>query len=645
MLLLLAVNGLPGGKEGPAGPSFRHRSPSPTPTSEGETELSLVDFGYPSTLQLTGNLAETVLTLPVPLGWQPQALEGELEVSPFLERGLLFVEQQDRLLATVSLPAERERLRIDLQQAEVRQGLLVLRLRTVLDPDDPECAAPLTRWVTLKALRVRFSGQARPPRTLAEFWPPDLQLLVLQVPAKLSPPLSTAALRLVAHATLQARGHPLRVRLLPLGEPVSAPLGPFVRVVRLKTGIPAQLYLEPVTPHSLWPALVLQAPEGEMPALVDRVVAQWMTAFPLAQITIEQAWQPTPSPVLSLPLTELSYQQLRMQGAGVLESRIVFRQADFGTPISQVALTLQGYTTPLPPGGAATFTLLFNGGLVYAQPLDGGDLNVRVELPSSLLRRENTLSLRVLYTPPGGQCRVGVHDIIVDVNPRTSRLEAVVGQFLPPGFTRFPQALMPEFRVALDPMSLASLQRAARILMALQRLSPYRALQPRVLPWQEALEEGAPLVAVTTPERAVALRPPVEPVPFRLVDYQGQELLRVRPDSPFALLQAFEHRGRDVLLLTYWQQPETMDTLLAALETLDGWYRLTGDVWLLADLETPVAFRVQDSGLQVQTLEETGWRIPRAWKPWLALAALLLLGGLLAWSYPRLVRQPPIDEV
>ncbi len=626
---------------------FRHATPTPTPPPpEPEATLTLEELGYPAALQLSGNLAEAVITLPVPRGWQPRVLEGEVAISPFLERGLLFVEQQDRLLASLPLPPETPRLQVNLTQARVQQGLLVLRLRTVLDPDNPDCAAPLTRWVTLKNLRVRFSGRARPPETLAEFWPPDLRTLVLQVPGRLSPGLSTAALRLVTHAALQTRGHPLQVRILPLGEPLAQAPGPFTRVVRLKTGLEAQLALEPLSPNDAWPALLIQGPEVQIPALVDQVLAQWQPLLPMARVTVEGLTLPQRAQRLTLTLASLNYQELRMQGAGILESRIVFRQADFGQPIAAVAVRLRGYTTPLPAGGTATLTLLFNGGLVYAQPLDqGGPLDLRVNLPEALLRRDNTLTLRVLYTPPGGQCRVGVHDIIVDINPEASYLQATPGASLDPGFGRFPQSLLPTFQVSLEDPSLTSLEQAARLLAALQRLSPNQPLRPHVVPWQEGLQSQRPLLALAASAQGVRdLQPPLEPVPFRLVDYQGQELLRLEPDQGFAVLQAFEHRGRDVLLLAYWQNPALVDRLLAYLDTPEGWYQLSGDVWLLAEQAEPVSFRLRESGVQAIPLEDRGWTLPPSWRPWLALGLVLLLLGLLAWSYPRLVRHRPIDE-
>ena len=623
-------------------------TPTPTPQAKEQAQptaqhtLEAVRFGLPEVLRLNGALDEFTFSLPVPEGWQPQALHMEVSLPPTVEDGFLVVEQDGQVLGTYPLPEGQGPLSISLEHARVKEGRLTLRLRSLLDPLKPFCAPALERWVEVRRLRAIYTGALQPPTTVAAFWPPDLHTLRISIPPQPDAPTATAALTLAAWAARLGSGHGVRVEITavdPSQPLVVAPAEPFGRTVVLHPAVHTEVALVPPTQPDAWPVLMLSAPPETLPDLVARLAydAQALIQAPRARV---ESFEPPKTPnLLRRTFADMGLHRLSMQGSGVLESRFTFSQGDFGGPIADLTLHLKGTYTPVPPGGTATLTVLLNDGLVYAAPLgDAGHFQHTISLPSPRLRRDNTLTVRVMYTPPGGDCRVGVHDLMVHLDP-ASTLEAKPGQTLPPGFQRFPQVLLPTFMVTFDPLDIDTLQTAATLVSALQRLTT-TPLRPRVLPWEEALNQDAALLVVTQHSRKIAaLRPPLEPLPFRILDADGREILQLRTDMPFATLQAFEHQGRDVLLWTHRNFPESGRQLERYLHDRDGWYDLRGDVWLWPKGEKPVSFRLRESGLQVHTLPEP----PSFWtlrnRLLLFVVLLVMAFMLLLWLYPRLVQR------
>ncbi len=615
----------------------------------GETEytLRLTELGLPPRIRLSGALAEYTFSVPVHPGLQPVALEAQIRVAPGITTGVLSVDQQQATLFTLALPPKAERLVVPLTMSEVQQHRLTLTIRTVLNPGEPLCAAALLRWVELSALRVSFRGVLRPPDTVAEFWPPDLQALQLYVPPTPHPGTINATLDLATFAARLALGHGVTVTVKPLAA--SAPLptvspAPFQRAVVVREGAGKGVRL--VTPREqAWPLLVVSAPPEELAAVVRELVERWHPLLLARTVQLQAATTSVAPPLRRWTLADLGYTRLQMQGAGQLETSLSFSQADLGGPIAAATLRLAGTYSPVPSGGTATLAVLLNNGLVHALPLgQAGRFDFLTTLPAGLLRRDNTLTVRVLYTPPGGDCRVGVHDLIVRLDP-ASYLEVKRGQKLPPGFERFPQALLPTFEVSFDKLTPTTLQSAVQLVTALQRLT-HTPLHPRVVPWEQALRDRQPLLAVALdPARAEALNPPLEPKPFRLLDSEGNELLRLGIETRFVILEAFTAGGRDVLLLTHRDLPEGLVTLTQELQKGDGWYALNGDVWLLPATGLPVAMRLRGSGLRIEPLPPS----PLTWwqriRPFVYAAAFAAVVVFLFWAYPRLVRERPQVEL
>ncbi|NPA26972.1 MAG: cellulose biosynthesis cyclic di-GMP-binding regulatory protein BcsB, partial [Chloroflexi bacterium] len=569
----------------------------------------------------------------------------DLDVPPTVREGSFTVQDVNQTLAVIPLPQGRGRHTVGLDRSPVQQGKLYLQLRTLLEPQSTLCSPSAERWVVLRNLKVTFRGTAARPSSVAAFWPPDLQQLYILVDTTdLTPEVAETVLTVSAFAARLAPAHPVAVYVAPYRDE-SIRGGPFTRTVIVRPGTPLRLRL--VAGPEGWPGLLIPVPEQE----VRHTVRRWLEqALPLVwgpEARLKHTLPLTPEPTLRLPLTALHPGRLQMRGVGTLETQIRFRQSDFGQPVRQVRLYLQGMYTPVPPTGFATLMVLLNDGLVATQPLDrGGSFTLRVTFPKALLQRENTLTLRVLYTPPGGECRLGSHDIVVDI-AENAFLEAEPGQSLPPGFERYPQALLPEFEVALDALDIQALDLASILVAALQRLSPV-SLSPRVTAWRQARVHALPvLVIARDPEAVGEWDPPLTIQPFRLVDDQGREVLRLEQDVAFQILQAYELGDRDVLLWSQqgWDEQPQEALRQALLHRQDGWYALHGDTWVHPRGQEDFSLRLRPSALKVEPvgLEATLWDLWARVRGVVFGVAILAVVAFLIWAYPRLVqdRTPP----
>lgn len=464
-------------------------------------------------------------------------------------------------------------------------------------------------------------------------WPADLEELHFFLPDRPNGTEAEAVLRITALATQRAAGRDVTVGITPLqqGTPVAAPRHrPNARAVVLRRGESAKVQLIPALEHGGPPLVQLAGPPGELPALVDALFPEEANRQ-VPEMDALQTGRQTLAKLAKLTLgatIDLSSERP--------EFRLPFSQADLDGSMERVALHLKGSYVPRERGASTTLAVLLNGGLVQAVPLEQwGPFEVRVDFPAALLHRNNTLSLRAMGSPPDTSRARSAFRILVD---KSSYLEGEKGQSLPPGFERFPQALLPEFRVTFDDLRPEALEGAAQLVALLQRLAP-RPLHPTVATWDEAIADPNPLLAVVVnPARADALRPPLQTMAFGILGRDGQELLRLSPEACFAMLQAYHHRNRDVLLLTHRDYREGLGLLPRQLLHQDGWYGLEGNVWLQPSDGLPFALSLQDKAVRLRPLDYN----PFSWwsriRPLFYGTVTVLVILLLLWMYPRVVR-------
>lgn len=387
------------------------------------------------------------------------------------------------------------------------------------------------------------------------------------------------------------------------------------------------------------PGLVISGMAGNLRTSIDALVGKSREMLFGTRERIASAITAGGTAAAQQTLEQLGAPQIQMQGSGQMETDIRFSQVDFGGPIQSASARLAGSYSPIPNGGTANLAILLNDGLVTAAPLDrGGPFDIYVPFPASLLRRDNRITLRVMYTPPGGDCRVGAHNMIIRIDGG-SYVEVDKGQAAAEGFERFPQAFAPSFQVAMDDLNTKAVQSGAQLINALQRLSR-TSLQFDVVSWDQALEGPFPFLGIaTSPASAAPLHPPLKSAPFAVIDGDGQQLLKLDGEVSFAALQAFTDNGRDILLLSNRNAADEMPALPAALIQGNGWFDLDGDVWMKAPDQEPLALRVRGNGLRIEPLEVS----PAIWwdrvRIYVFALSLIVTIGFLFVTYPKIVRK------
>ncbi|PWH17980.1 MAG: hypothetical protein DDG59_07130 [Anaerolineae bacterium] len=614
-------------------------------TTEG-LWLSLNQFGYPSPIRLSGQFGERFLYLPIPPGMQAEAMKFTLRVSADVESGFLEIYNREHILQTLTLESSPQAVEFELRGAQVESGYLVLRLISRLRSQDDLCeTAYVGAWLNIEDAALKLSGQPAQPQTVAEFFPPLLTDLIVETPPPLQPEQAEAVLRLVASLQAKYAAQPFTLLLVTNDQEIPAEIRgqPLARRVVVRQGPQASIVVQ--NGPSL-PTLVLQG-QGQALSTHSAWLSSSFQTFGISrQVQVLEWKEPSQVGSKTVTLADLGYPLQQVSGVGQLDISISFSQADLGGSVRNLYARLVGTYTPIEALASATLTVLFNGAQVRSQLLSNTtQYDLYLSLPNSLLRRENTLTLRFDYTPRQGECRIGVSPFTAQLW-ENSYLQFEAGDTLPVGFYRFPQQLLPEFAVTLEPLTVDNLRRATELVMALQKLSK-KPLHLSWADWQTAQSSRKSwLIVQSDPAQLAALKPPLEMTPFRIVDVSGRELLRLEGESAFAALQAFEHNQRQVLLLTARGQAELMDELLRHLgESPNGWYDLAGDVYLLGQgMSSAVGIDVRGGAVRVEPLQPSASVWLYRLRPYLFGAALLLLLALLVWLYPKLVRKQPVTS-
>lgn len=544
-------------------------------------------------VRLPGHLAEQKLVIGAPAAAVPYELSARLDVGASFTSGLLSIEDETAVLATVPVASGTRAITVPLERATVRDGHVTLTVRLVLTPGSPACSLPTARCIDLYRMTLSFQKADGPSAAAPDAWPSELRAVEIHVAPTPSLAEATAVLMVSARAARAVRGHDVAVTVRPLESIPSAPAvaPPFSRTV-----------------------VVSGASKSSVPDEMETAARRQWT------------------------LAQLGAPQILIRGPKQREGAVRFSQADLGGPVSGLTLHLSGTYTPAPPAPGARLMVLMNGRLVWSfSPERSGRFNVSGAVPPAVIERENMLTLRV----PAGAAGDDLADppFEVAVNPE-SFIMAERGQTLPPGFDRFPQALLPRFVVSFDRVAPEALEAAAQLIAAMQRTT--RApLRPEVVSWEDALHSTKPWLAVVTGEvKAHSLGAPLDLAPFRLTDRDRRELIRVDGDTPLAALEGFARGERDILLLTERGHRHRLLALAHDLPAQGGWHGVSGNVWLAAEGRPPFGMRIGDTGLHVGPLLASD-RDRNALRDALVVAVLLLLAAVLVWAYPRTVRPHP----
>jgi hypothetical protein len=603
-------------------------------------EVPLTAAGFEPSVILNGQAVEQEFFIPVPTGMTVHELRAGLRVSPDVRSGFLEVSSQDRVL--VSVDAREQEIVVPLEGVPVIDHQLALTLTARLRSEDDVCLTAYAgaRMELVDAVLV-LNEDFEAPTAVGTFMPSLLSKLTLYLQPQPTQGEAQAALELAAQIAQRYRSQNPTIEILPLAADQALPealANNFAeRSIVIREGEGAAMQLQSVEGGSV---LVLTGTADSLSQnarLLTRSFASLASAETVQAVTVSNI---APQGGDRFTFQALEFNPLRTSGVGQLTLAYPLAQADFGGSLNSFSVHVAGTYTPLTSAESADLLVMIDDTLVEARALnDSGQFEVNVDIPDYLLRRDNTLMLRFEYTPPNGRCQIGANSFTAQIDPG-SYVDVGRGQELPVSFARFPQTMLPEFSVALDEMTLTGLQNAARLVSAIQ-LTTRTPLHPVAVSWQDAASASrAALFVSSQPGTPGDLQLPLESDEgLRLLDADGEVLLELDAEVPFAALQAFRNNNQDALLLS--GDAALADQLVSSLaEIQTNWYSLQGSIVL----QTPsdrVDLNVTQGGLEVQPLaeEEDAW-----WVEYRYIffgAALLVILLMLAAAYPRVVRKAP----
>ncbi|MCT9870638.1 cellulose biosynthesis cyclic di-GMP-binding regulatory protein BcsB [Paenarthrobacter aurescens] len=576
-----------------------------------------------SSVSALAGQAEQTLVVPVTAGLEPTRVKGAIAVSGKPE-GTVRATVNGRVVleasAAASIPLDAAVTGADVVGQQLTVGLQFV-------PATQTMCVVSTATATLNNLVVDFSGTAKAPSTVGEFFPVSVPAVVLPVPADPGADVSAAvmtasaamsqrypdaSISIVAEADLAARA-----ATLPSGSrvlSVVADQGEISTTLGTAAGLPQ---------------LILSGHDDQL-RTAARALASDKTALAVTSSVTGLTSALPAAPGLTQSLKDLGSSTLKLSGYGTPESYVGVTQSQFGGPVSSVKVQLKGTHTAVPDNAQAQISVFWNDYLLSSKNLDGGDaFTVDADVPAGQLQAKNGLRIRLAALPAGGDCTgpAGIMPMEVTLDTAGSTLTAVRGGSTKPGFARFPQALGQSVPVAFaDGNAQANTVNAATLVAALQRDSA-SLLDARVVGIDTlAGSSESGLVVGATADVANKLSAPLRLAEFRTIAPADVEY-GVGTTAPFGVLEAFEQGGRDLLLLGAWApegETAAVSTLQASLASHvsgveGGWASLSRNLLVTQPSGTPVLL---ESNVVVPQKAVTDDYRPYAW--WIGGAVVVL---------------------
>lgn len=567
--------------------------------------------------------AEQTLVVPVTAGLEPTRIKGSIVVSGKPE-GSVRATVNGRVVletgAAATIPLEAEVTSADVVGQQLTVGLQFI-------PATQTMCVVSSATATLNNLVVDFSGTAKAPTTVGEFFTTSVPAVVLPVPA--DPGTDVSAAIMTASAAMSQRYPNATVNVVPDAElearAANLPAGSRVLSV---VGDPGETSTKLATAADL-PQLILSGHDEQL-RTAARALASDKTALAVTSSVTGLTSALPASPGLTQSLKDAGTTTIKLSGYGTPESYVGVTQSQFGGPVSSVKVQLKGTHTAVPDNAQAQLSVFWNDYLLSSKNLDGGDsFTMDADVPAGQLQANNGLRIRLAALPAGGDCTgpAGVMPMEVTLDTAGSTLTAVRGDSIKAGFARFPQALGQSVPVAFgDANAQANTVNAATLIASLQRESA-TLLDTRVVGLDTlAGSSESGLVVGATADVANKLSAPLRLAEFRTISPDDVEY-GVGASAPFGVLEAFAQGGRDLLLLGAWA-PESDVAAASALQASltshvggveGGWASLSRNLLVTQPSGTPVL--LESNAVVPQKAVTDDYR-PYAW--WIGGAVLAL---------------------
>jgi Bacterial cellulose synthase subunit len=608
------------------------------------------DATLPGTLSTT-SVNTSRFDVPVPPGVVPQAISGVLTMPEVVDGGVVTFRVNGRVVRT--LPSTLyAKVRIPVTAADVVADGTIGLTMTSLGPPVADLCRPTAGEAVLRKIALTYGGTEQPPTTLANFFPPSSSRIDVLIAADADDDLLEAGVAAVA--ALNSR-YPEGTEI-ELGRLTETPTSGVAsqRVVTLVEGRPGEVTTDvSVAPGSNIPVLTISATGDDLGAaaralaLTDGGDTLQLADDPEAEGISGETGSRAPD--LEQSLADVGAGEVSLSGYGLTSQVVRIPQDAFSTPVSAIAVHLQGAHSAVSDPDRARLDVRMNGELVGSETLDtAGVLDMDFTVPAGKLRSVNELELVLsAVTPDGLPCAVpGSPPIEVDVDTQGSTLTATAGQADTRGFQLWPQVLQSSLPVAVrteGAQRFESTQQLARIVGALQQAASF-PLDVQLVPSDAFIadDRSGVIVGATTAD-ATSLDAPLKLSSIRLLD-QPDSSFEVTSQEPYAVLESIgpqDGDDRNVLMLGGWAPgngpaPRALTSKLVDFLVSEGWSTLDGDL-LLTDSSAP-PFTVDSRSLTQAETPETGEEEERSYAKWfVAGVALLLL--LLAFQVVLSIRR------
>ncbi|MCB0925515.1 MAG: hypothetical protein KDB50_13390 [Mycobacterium sp.] len=538
------------------------------------------DLGGRSALVFYGESSSASLSIPVPPGLIPTALNVTLDFPFKIRSGTLSIDQGDRPVGKLGLPvANLAPLVIPLDGVEVINGLATLGLTLNAVAEDGYCLDPLNPIEFVNG-SVTYAGTEVGPATIADFLPALLQTVLIGLPSSPSRAESEAALQLAAALQVRYRGKSPQVVLVPLSGDVAnfdGPPQPMERRIVIKQGSDEGVSLSFVQGV---PQLLVSGPEG---TLTNQARLLTHSSVRLA-VSTKAVADKSLSPNIALPGDSATLEQLGQPSLGSVgvspTVSIALDQTRFGHPTQGYRVHVVGSHTPVPADIGARVTASVDGQLVDSWSTGGdGIIDHWVDVPDRLIQRFTNLAIGVDTTGAIGPCG-DFRPITLTINGNSLVESTPSEPPIPPGFQSMPQALMPRAQVGLSEGGFADTVRATQIVVGLQRISAV-PLSIQLTSYQQAIGSEEPAILISADgwtDTSIALPVSADNSELTLMGLNpGDEetTLTLDPELRFGSLQTVFDGRRSLLIATSNGAPAQLDELLIRLTAGSGmWSQL-----------------------------------------------------------------------
>jgi hypothetical protein len=581
-------------------------------------------------------------TVPVPTGLTAVRLRGQMHMPVDIDGGYLEIDDGDgKFLAAVDLPAARSAAAttpfdIDISAARVRASSVDLSFKLSPFNSSGQLCDPLME-LTISDLETVFTGVEAPVTSVATFFGPVLDRVTVYTPVDADAAEQQAVLTLVS--TLASSYKPQPVAIAVVAQPRGAippPASAMTRAIVVERG-PAGLTIEsPGTPDAY---LRISGTGGEFTTQLSFIINRLQSLAQTPSVRVDQAGASSDSIG-----DTLTFSQLKLTGkTDVLRTGRISVGVDRSALVSSgrvdsVEVHLLADYTPVPKSDAAAVVIRANQVVVYRALLDSsGVLDATFTMDRQTFAQGVNLDFALTYTPQQ-VCGPLLAPITFQISPRSTLTMHRGGPPLA-GFAALPSEFSPGFMVALDGSSPNQLAYAARVVVAIARLTSTQ-LTPQLVDVKTAGEAttGALIVAKSAALKQTSLNPPVGGDGTSL-DVALPSELRADIGGGLASIQAFADtaHNRSVVLVTSTAEWTLVDPLLDYIDGPDtSWTRLTGDVLAAGPEGTPTDLAIRsDDGKSLDPAADSasGSDSKTSALPWLEIgigAAVLVLVAIVA---------------